>query len=119
MVCLCLLPGCSDLAKVQGTVMKADGAPLIGARIIARSKSTGKAVDGATDANGHFQLKSEATGEKIEPGDYEVAVVENRGDMNMQPPTISLRYRRAGSSGLEFSVQPRESKELSWKLELK
>ena len=72
---------------------------------------------GGTDANGHFTLKSEASGYKIEPGEYEVVVVENRGAMDMSPPSIAHRYRNANSSGLEFVVEPREKKSLAWTLD--
>ena len=109
--------GCSDMAKVEGTAVKKDGTPLIGARVIARSKESGTVIKGTTDANGHFQLESEKTGAKIEPGDYEVVISENRGDMNMQPPTVSLRYQNSNESGLDFSVAPKESKTLAWTLD--
>lgn len=120
-VALAFCAGCSEpnTAEVEGTVLKQDGAPLVGAKVIAREKSTGEAVRGDTDANGHFQLKGEETGAEIPAGEYEVLVVEQGGGPSdsYRPPSISPKYQRASSAGLTFRVTPGEDRNVSWTLD--
>ena len=110
LICNC---GCSDgdRANVTGRVVRTDGAPLVGATVIARSDETGKSVTGVTDANGSFQLGGAEPGDGVLPGEYGVIVMEYRGRPdNMKPPSIADKYADPASSGLMFSVQSGEDK---------
>src|SRR5262245_38782158 len=84
--------GCSksDVAKVTGTVSRNDGKPVVGARVIVRSKNTGKSASGQTDADGRYELGVANAGDGIPPGDYHAVVIEDLGDENNRhPPTIA------------------------------
>jgi hypothetical protein len=108
------------LAKVAGTVLRQDGTPLVGARVIARSEETGKSANGQTDADGHFELGKEIAGEGIAPGNYYVIVLEERGDeINPRPATIAAKYSKPATSGLKFGVQAGEKKTFDMKLDPK
>jgi hypothetical protein len=117
---LSLIAGCGSggLAKVQGTVTRQDGTPLAGARVIARSQESGIAATGGTDEKGHFELRQAETGAGIPAGDYDVLVAEDRGPMDAQASaTISLKYQRASTSGLQLSVAAGEKKVVEWTLD--
>lgn len=111
--------GCGDsnVGHVQGKILKSDGSPLIGARVVARSLATQKACYGGTDAEGGFELTTEESGNQIPAGEYEVSVIEDTGPMGMGKPTVSPRYRSAATSGLKLSLAGGESKEVSWTLD--
>ena len=104
--------GCGDeRAQVTGRVVRSDGEPVMEARVIARSDN-GKSAVGVTKEDGQFELSSAEPGRGIEPGDYSVIIVEDRGRTdNMRPATISAMYADPSLSGLTLSVQAGESKE--------
>jgi hypothetical protein len=117
---LCATIGCSgqESANVQGTITLKDSKPLVGAMVTARLKSTGRAVYGSTDVDGHFELKSEKSGVEIPVGEYEVIIVEERGSSDSQlPSTIADKYQNASMSGLELSVKSGEDQNVSWTLD--
>ncbi len=103
---LTLLAGCGgDLAFVAGRASRPDGKPVVGANVIARSEVSGKSVSGVTDSDGHYSLALPESGAGVPPGEYKVAVVENRGmSDNMRPATISAKYSNPDQSGLSFTV---------------
>ena len=108
-----LLSGCGGdgRAAVSGRVVRADGSPLAGARVIARSDATGKSANDATDADGQYELGGETPGDGVPPGDYAVIVIEDRGQTDgMRPATIAGKYADPAQSGLAFSVAPGEIK---------
>jgi hypothetical protein len=115
-----LSTGCSDAdrATVTGTLVRNDGTPLVGARVVARSNATGKSSYAQTDAQGRFELGGEQEGDGIPPGEYYVLVVEDRGEgANRRPPTIGLKYRDPEVSGLGFKAEPGGKTELNLKLD--
>jgi hypothetical protein len=112
--------GCGDgnKARVTGKVLRKDGSPLVGARVIARSKGTGTSATSITDDQGEYELGTNELGDAIPPGDYDVLVVEFRGDPDYpNPPTISTKYAQALVSGLKLSVQAGETKEFDMTLD--
>jgi hypothetical protein len=112
------MPGCggSSTGTVHGTVLHSDGSPLVGARVIARS-AAGETAYGTTDANGRFELGA-ASGDGVPPGDYDVIVLEDRGDPDSrQSLTVAAKYRDPEKSGLAVSVQPGESQPLNLTLD--
>jgi carboxypeptidase family protein len=102
--------GCSgsDRVEVTGRVTrKADGTPLVGAKVAFRSEATGKAAIGYTDSNGKYTLGTERPGEGIPSGDYYVTVTEDRGPAeNMRQPTVSAKYEIPSTAGLTYTVKP-------------
>ncbi len=112
--------GSSDRGYVVGTIVHRDGTPLVGARVIARSATSGKSANGQTDGEGKFELGTNQTGDGVAPGDYYVVVLEDRGiENNRLPPTISDKYGGGSTSGLKFSVNAGEKAKLDWKLDPK
>ena len=112
--------GCGnpERATVSGTLLRKDGTPLAGARVIARSNETGKAGYGQTDGHGRFELGVAEESDGIPPGDYYVVIVEDRGDEhNRRPPTIAAKYRNPSTSGLALTVKAGENAELNATLE--
>jgi hypothetical protein len=106
--------GGSEHGAVTGTLQRRGGAPLVGARVVATSKETGKSVYGATDEAGHFELSMDENGDGIPPGNYDVIIVENRGDPdNRRPPTIAAKYGDARTSGLQLGVEAGETEQLN------
>jgi hypothetical protein len=110
-----LLTGCSnsDRASVSGVVRLGGGAPPAGTRVIAQPSDGGKAVYGTTDDQGAFTLTAGGEVERILPGEYQVAVMENlgRGDMDQRAMrTIPNKYAQPSTSGLAFSVKAGEGK---------
>ncbi len=98
-------------AAVSGRVVRADGDPLSGARVVARSDATGKSASDTTDAEGRFELGGETPGDGVPPGDYAVIIIEDRGQTDgMRPASIAGRYADPAQSGLAFTVAPGESK---------
>ena len=104
--------GCGDTnkASVSGTVVRKDGSPLVGARVVARSKETGTSGTGLTDQQGKYELGTSEIGDGIPPGNYYVIVIEDLGDPdNPQRPRISTKYMRPSASGLQLGVQAGEN----------
>ena len=100
--------GSTDRVDITGRVTRADGSPLVGAKVSFASNQTGKSALGFTDRDGRYELGTARLGEGIPPGEYYVTVSEDRGDVeNPQPPTVHERYRIPGDSGLTFKVEPR------------
>lgn len=115
-----ILAGCSnsDRASVQGKLMRHDGSPLVGARIIATSPDIGKSAHAQTDAEGNYNLGGSKKGDGIYPGTYTLVIQESRGDTETRPPaTISDRYQIPSTSGLSLVVEAGESKQLDLKLD--
>ncbi|HJQ80759.1 MAG TPA: carboxypeptidase-like regulatory domain-containing protein [Lacipirellulaceae bacterium] len=111
-----MVAGCgrSEHAAVSGTLLRRGGTPLVGARIVATSRETGKSAYGTTDDAGQFELGVGENGDGIPPGDYDVIIVEDRGDPdNRRPPAIAAKYGDARSSGLQFSAEAGELKQLN------
>jgi hypothetical protein len=106
--------GGSEQAAVSGTLLRPGGAPLVGARVVATSKETGKSVYGTTDDAGRFELGVVENGDGIPPGNYDVIIIENRGDPdNRRPPAIAAKYGDARTSGLQLSAQAGETEQLN------
>ena len=69
---------------------------------------------------GHYGLGIVAVGDGIAPGNYNVIVVEDRGDeINPRPATIASKYSKPATSGLKFSVQAGEKKTFDMTLDPK
>jgi hypothetical protein len=101
--------GRSNVATVNGTVLRKDKTPVSGARVIARSEETGKSANGQTDANGLYKLGTEKMGDGIPPGDYYVIVLEDLGDEHTRrPSTVAAKYAKPSTSGLKLSVRAGE-----------
>lgn len=93
--------GGSDRASVSGGFVLSDGAPLVGARVIARSSETGKTAYETTDAKGNFEFS-----DGLLPGNYAVSILEDSGDPdNRRRPSIAAKYRNPSTSGISISVQ--------------
>jgi hypothetical protein len=110
---LLLALGCGggDRAEVSGKVTRADGSPLVGARVIARSDATGKSANGVTDNDGHYVLSMVEPGDGVPAGDYKASIIEFRGTGdNMRPASISLKYGNPDESGLAFAISGGEEK---------
>jgi hypothetical protein len=110
---LLLALGCGggDRAEVSGKVTRADGSPLVGARVIARSDATGKSANGVTDNDGHYFLSMVEPGDGVPAGDYKASIIEFRGTGdNMRPASISLKYGNPDESGLAFAISGGEEK---------
>lgn len=118
MVLLCSGCGDPDRAQVYGTVVRVDGTPVKGARVVFRSPDTGKTAYGMTNDKGEYELGVMSKGDGIPSGEYEVMVVEDLGDWdNPKPPTIHENYRHGKWSMLKATISPGES--LKYDLELK
>ena len=92
LMCVCSGCGSSDRAHVSGTVVRHDGSPLVGAKLIATSAETGQSATASTDTNGHFDFGTGESGDGIPPGNYNVVIVEDLGDMdNRRAPTIAVK----------------------------
>ncbi len=102
--------GCGNkLASVSGTARTAEGAPLVGIRVMARS-AAGKWFSGTTDDAGRYELGGPKSGPGIPPGDYQVSLVEDRGGMDStKPPQFPARYGNPDESRLWISVAAGES----------
>jgi hypothetical protein len=114
------MAGCgdSDRASVTGTLLRKDGAPLVGARVIARSPQTGESSYGITDAEGKFELGASADSRGVSPGDYELLIVEDRGDPDHRKPrSIAAKYRNSSTSGLSVNVKAGEQAEVNFTLD--
>ncbi len=112
--------GCGDpnRARVSGKVVRVDGTPVTGARVVFRSPTTGTSANGLTTEDGEYVLGIMDKGDGIPAGDYVVTVVEDLGSWeNPKPPTVHPNYRHPDNSGLRATIAPGES--LILDLELK
>jgi hypothetical protein len=110
---LSAVAGCggSDRTRVSGRFLRADGTPLVGAAVTARSNQTGKWAAATTDENGHFALGAEE-GAGLPPGDYYVIIMEDPEGAG-KPRTIAAKYISPSSSGLALSIKAGEPTELN------
>lgn len=111
--------GCnrSDRCSVSGTLLHADGTPLVGARVIARS-GDGKYAYGMTDSVGLFKLGIDKPGDGVPPGEYQLSISEDRGDAdNRRRPTIAEKYENAKTSGLSINAEAGGSENREFKLD--
>lgn len=116
----CIFPGCgkSGQGKVTGKLLRRDGTPLANANVIARCNETGKSVKADTDQEGHFAMGTAELGDGVPPGNYAVAIVEDRGDADhRRRPTIASKYLDPAKSGISVTVAAGESKDLNLTLD--
>lgn len=115
---VCYGCGRSDNAKVTGKLLRRDGTPVVNAKVIARSKETGKSASASTNDEGDFAIGAVDQGNGLPPGDYAVVIVEDRGDPDhRRRPTIAAKYRDPDKSGVSVSVKPGENKKLDLTLD--
>ncbi len=108
--------GCSGAGRssVAGKVTGADGAPVVGATVIARSDETGASASGETGSDGTYELGGSRPGDGVPPGNYAVRVVGQRKSMQEDAsggPKVPAKYGSHDTSGLSFSVEPGESEQ--------
>ncbi|WP_425398541.1 carboxypeptidase-like regulatory domain-containing protein [Aeoliella sp.] len=101
--------GCGDpVGNVSGTLTTADGKPLVGARVVLSSLDSDDAKQSAraiTDDRGFFDIGRQEKGDGAPPGNYAVAIVENRGSLDsVKPRTIAAKYQRPATSELKVEV---------------
>jgi hypothetical protein len=117
---LLAMSGCdaSDRGGINGTVLRKDGTPLVGARVVARAQETGRSAYGTTDSDGRFELGSAEQDDGVAAGDYDVIVLEDRGDPDTRrPPTIAVKYRDPATSGINVTVRAGETQEMNLTLD--
>jgi hypothetical protein len=118
-IALMLCAGCGDSLRtpVGGRITRADGSPVVGATVTARSDATGKWARGVTDADGAFELGGAKAEDGVEPGEYYVTIIEDRGEMGQLPATIPARYAKRTASGIALTVTAGESQEFNLQLD--
>ena len=117
---LVVLSGCggSDATNLSGTLLRNDGTPLAGARVILRSAETGHSAYGTTDASGRFEIRIRQENGDVSGGEYHVAIVEDLGDVDTRrAPTIARKYRDSASSDVIVRVEAGESNEFNLTLD--
>jgi hypothetical protein len=73
---------------------------------------------GTTDSEGKFALKTDGQGDGVSAGNYDVVVLEDRGNPDSRrPPTIAGKYRDPATSGLKLNVEAGRSQELNLTLD--
>lgn len=115
-----VLVGCGSgpTGNVEGQVLRADGTPLVNARVTARAQETGNWASDVTDAEGMFELRTNENSTNIPAGDYQVSVVEDEGDWDHPvKPTIASKYNTPATSGLAFHLDAGEDKILDMKVD--
>lgn len=106
--------GCNGLHStgVEGKVVRIDGSPVVGARVLLRNVESGKNLYQTSDSKGGFKFR-----EGVEPGTYAIGIIEDRGDLERpNQPTVAAKYRDPSTSGLSVEVVKGESKELNLSL---
>jgi hypothetical protein len=112
--------GCNrkNLTSIEGTVFRNDGTPLPGARLVLRSKQSGKTIYGYTNDSGKVRLQIPEEEPLGAPRDYDVMIVEETGNPdNRRPETIAAKYQDATKSGLKLTVQPDGKNQFEFKLD--
>jgi hypothetical protein len=115
--------GCdrSGHATVTGNVKRADGSPIVGARVIARDEQTGTSRTGETDSQGAYELGESSSADGVPPGNYSVVVLPERLSLSAERGSkrveIPEKYQKHSTSGLTFSVQTGEEKQFDITLE--
>lgn len=111
LITVLLVVGCQRSGKVTvtGRVVRADGTPLQGATVIARSDENGKWAKGTTDTDGRYELGAAKAGDGIPPGDYRVIIMEDLGDSGRKPTTIPGKYTNPATSKLQLTVADGQS----------
>jgi hypothetical protein len=110
--------GGSENARVSGQAAYSDGKPFVGGRVIARSNATGVSATGITDEDGNFELTTASNDDGVPPGDYNVSVVEQSGELDVRrKPTIAAKYADPARSGIAFTIQPGQDQEIELKLD--
>jgi hypothetical protein len=111
----------SGHATVTGTVKRADGSPVVGARVIARDDQTGTSRTGETNSEGAYELGESSSADGVPPGNYSVVVLPERLDLSAEPGTkriqIPEKYQKHSTSSLTFGVQAGEEKQFDITLE--
>ena len=99
--------GNSDRATVSGHMQRADGSPVVLARVIAHCTENAKTAYGTTDSEGYFEMAFGSEEEGLLPGTYAVYLIEDRGVVEGQMQrTISRKYSNPQTSGLSFEIGP-------------
>ena len=112
--------GCSrgNLTPIDGKFIRNDGTPLSGARIVLRSKQSGKTIYGYTNDSGEIRLDVPEEEPRGAARDYDVMIVEDTGDPdNRRPATIAPKYQDPAKSGLKVRVQPNGQNQFEFKLD--
>jgi hypothetical protein len=112
--------GCSsgNLTPIDGKVIRNDGTPLSGARLVLRSKQSGRTIYGYTNDSGAIRLEVPDEETQGAARDYDVMIVEDTGDPdNRRPATIASKYLDAAKSGLKVTVQPNQKNQFEFKLD--
>ncbi len=114
---LCGVAGCnpSGRVSVSGRAVRTDGKPVVGARVIVRSPSTGDYGSGLTDAEGRFDLGGTRKGDGLPPGDYGVAVSEDLGSWE-SPRSRSIHAKYASPKTSDLTLEVRQA--MTWDLTL-
>lgn len=112
--------GCSrgNLTPIDGKLIHNDGTPLPGARLVLRSKQTGKTIYGYTNGSGEIRLDVPEEEPRGAARDYDIMIVEDIGDPDhRRPATIAPKYMDAAKSGLKVTVQPNGKNQFEFKLD--
>lgn len=115
-----LAGGCNrtNVTPIDGTLMRSDGTPLAGARLVLRSKQTGKTINGYTNDSGKVRLDVPNEEPRGTPRDYDVMIIEDTGSPdNRRPATIASKYQDGVKSGLKVTVQPDGKNQFEFKLD--
>ena len=104
------LTGCgSRYHPVTGEIIFPDGSAvqgLAGGQIIFQKTGGSQSASGAIDANGKFSLSTEALGDGVAEGDYQLIITppQSSGDIPL-PQVIDPKYTRPGGSTETFTVK--------------
>jgi hypothetical protein len=112
--------GCSrgNLIPIDGKVIRNDGTPLADARLVLRSKQSGKTIYGYTNDSGEIRLEVPEEEPRGAVREYDAMIVEHTGDPDKRPPaTIASKYQDAAKSGLKVTVQPSGKNQFEFKLD--
>ena len=83
-----------------------------------RASDTGKSAHATTDGQGYFEMGTAEQGDGIAPGNYDVFIVEDRGDPDhRRPATIAAKYRDPAKSKIKVSVKAGDARELNLTLD--